>query len=97
MLGYVCCWEPRDVVCHLQVMQQFPLSFEFNERFLHTLFVHSYYSVYGKPAFDKVFLYFAYVHTDLCVMHVYSVGDFLYDAPKERSRQKLAGNTQSLW
>ena len=35
----------------LQVMQQFPLSFEFNERFLHTLFVHSYYSVYGKPTF----------------------------------------------
>lgn len=78
-------------------MQQFPLSFEFNERFLHTLFVHSYYSIYGKLAFDKAFFYFAYVHTDLYVMHVYSVGDFLYDTPKERSRQKLAGNTQSLW
>lgn len=34
----------------LQVMQQFPLSFEFNERFLHTLFVHSYSSAYGKAA-----------------------------------------------
>ena len=40
--------ESHDV-SSLQVMQQFPLSFEFNERLLHTLFVHSYYSVYGKP------------------------------------------------
>ena len=31
-----------------QVMQQFSLSFEFNECFLHTLFVHSYSSPYGK-------------------------------------------------
>ena len=31
-----------------QIMQQFPLSFEFNECFLHTLFVHSYHSVYGE-------------------------------------------------
>lgn len=31
----------------LQVMQQFPLSFEFNEGLLHNLFVHSYSSVYG--------------------------------------------------
>lgn len=42
-----------DSVRHLQVMQQFALSFEFNERFLHTLFVHSYYSIYGKPALTK--------------------------------------------
>ena len=32
----------------LQVMQQFPLSFQFNERFLHALFTHSYSSQYGK-------------------------------------------------
>ena len=31
-----------------QVTQQFPLSFEFNERFLHRLYTHSYYSEYGK-------------------------------------------------
>ncbi len=37
----------------LQVMQQFPLSFEFNERFLHTLFTHSYYSIYGMVPFPS--------------------------------------------
>ena len=31
-----------------QVTQQFPLSFEFNDRFLHALFVHSYSSDHGK-------------------------------------------------
>lgn len=35
-----------------QIMQQFPLSFEFNECFLHTLFVHSYHSVYGTFLYD---------------------------------------------
>ena len=32
---------------HTQITQQFPLSFEFNEQFLHSLFVHSYYSNFG--------------------------------------------------
>ena len=31
-----------------QVMQQFPLSFQFNERFLHKLLTHSYYSEFGE-------------------------------------------------
>lgn len=35
-----------------QVMQQFPLSFQFNERFLHTLLVHSYSSQYGNFLYD---------------------------------------------
>ncbi|XP_064382169.1 myotubularin-related protein 9-like [Halichondria panicea] len=36
-----------------QVMQQFPLSFEFNEGLLHNLFVHSYSSVYGTFLYDS--------------------------------------------
>lgn len=53
-----------------QVMQQYPLSFEFNELFLHSLFTHSYYSCYGN---------------------------FLYDTPQERHKNKLFEKTQSLW
>lgn len=34
--------------CVWQVMRQFPLSFEFNERFLHLLLTHSYSSEYGE-------------------------------------------------
>lgn len=34
--------------CVWQVMKQFPLSFEFNERFLHVLLTHSYSSEYGE-------------------------------------------------
>lgn len=34
--------------CVWQTLQQFPLSFEFNEQFLHVLLTHSYSSEYGE-------------------------------------------------
>ena len=36
--------------CVWQILQQFPLSFEFNEQFLHLLLTHSYSSEYGTLA-----------------------------------------------
>ena len=34
--------------CVWQILQQFPLSFEFTEQFLHLLLTHSYSSEYGR-------------------------------------------------
>ena len=74
----------------IQITQQFPLSFEFNERFLHALFVHSYSSVYGEPARMKIGSYLLTIST-LCL------GNFLYDTPKERTKNKLSEKSTSLW
>lgn len=72
--------------CVWQVMNQFPLSFEFNERFLHVLLTHSYSSEYGEcPRGTSSLLD--------CVYH--SSGTFLYDTARERQSHK--GETQSLW
>ena len=79
----------------MQITQQFPLSFEFNQRFLHTLFVHSYSSVYGKLATLKIASYFHFQFLSDS-LHVCS-GNFLYDTPKERTRNRLSEKSTSLW
>ncbi|XP_065898654.1 myotubularin-related protein 9-like [Dysidea avara] len=38
--------------CVYQVTRQYPCSFQFNQLFLHNLFVHSYYSSYGTFLYD---------------------------------------------
>ena len=76
----------------MQITQQFPLSFEFNERFLHTLFVHSYSSMHGESATLKDDSY----HCQFC-SNFLCLGNFLYDTPKERTRNRLSEKTTSLW
>ncbi len=79
-------------------MQQFPLSFQFNECFLHALFVHSYSSQYGKGKDCEVYFILLFlVNYYFTIIIYYAVGNFLFDTPKERVVHKLKDRTQSLW
>ncbi len=73
----------------LQVMQQFPLSLQFNEQFLHTLLVHAYSSQYGKHSQSP--------NAPAVKIIVSVTGNFLYDTPRERVSCKLKDQTHSLW
>ena len=71
-----------------QLLQQFPLSFEFTEQFLHQLLTHSYSSEFGR-----------YTHSHSCsqleTLSICVSGTFLYDTPQERERNR--NRTHSLW
>ena len=88
-----------------QITQQFPMSFEFTEQFLHILLSHSYSSEYGMLplslfSLNERFLNCSSPPPPLSLslslsLSVMCTGTFLYDTPQERL--KYRDKTHSLW